>query len=108
MELQPYRVPDTVRAAGLEYLNIPVGHGIVSDATFGRLLDTLRELAGKKRAFVYCASGNRVGVSLIPYFMLDQGMPEEDAVTAAMRVGTRSADLLEQALDYVRRHPATA
>ncbi len=102
MEPQPYRVPDAVVAAGLEYRNVPVGHGPLTDATFRAVLGVVRELAGKKRAFVYCSSGNRVGVTLIPYLMLDQGMPEEEAVTEAMRMGMRSADLMEQALEYVR------
>ncbi|HYK81615.1 MAG TPA: hypothetical protein VEU55_00600 [Gemmatimonadales bacterium] len=103
MEPQPYRVPEGVRALGLEYRGIPVGHGTVADETFDQLLATVRELVGKRPAFCYCASGNRVGASLLPYFMLEQGMTEPDAVTAAMRVGMRSPGLLEQALDYVRR-----
>jgi protein tyrosine phosphatase (PTP) superfamily phosphohydrolase (DUF442 family) len=102
MEPQPFRTPDAVAAAGLEYRSIPVGHGAVSDATFGRLVDAVRELAGKKPAFVYCASGNRVGASLLPYFMLEQGMDEEQAVAQALRVGLRSAELMEQALEYAR------
>ena len=101
MEQQPYR-PAAVTQAGLEYRNIPVGHGTVTGATFGRLLEAVRELAGKRPTFVYCSSGNRVGVALIPFFMLEQGMEEEDAVTAAMQVGLRSADLMAQALEYAR------
>jgi hypothetical protein len=34
--------------------------------------------------------------------MLDQGLDEEAAVAQALRVGLRSAELMEQALDYVR------
>ena len=102
MEPQPFQTPDAVAAAGLEYRSIPVGHGAVSDATFGRLVDALRELAGKQPAFVYCSSGNRVGAGLLPYLMLEQGMDEEAAVAQALRVGLRSAELMEQALEYVR------
>ena len=101
MEPQPFR-PAAVKAAGLEYRNIPVGHGIVPDATFDRLLDAVREFAGKRRTFIYCSSGNRVGGTLLPYFMLEQGMDEEAAVTEAMRIGLRSAELMQQALEYVR------
>jgi protein tyrosine phosphatase (PTP) superfamily phosphohydrolase (DUF442 family) len=103
MEPQPFRAVDAVVAAGLEYLNIPVSHGPLSDATFDALRATVRDLAGKKRAFFYCASGNRVGVTLLPYFMLDQGMSEDDAVTEAMRIGMRNAGLMQEALEYVRR-----
>jgi len=102
MEPRPFKTPDAVVQAGLEYQSIPMGHGAVSDETFGRLLDAVRQLAGKRPAFVYCNSGNRVGAGLIPYFMLEQGLEEEDAVAQAMRVGLRSAELMEQALEYVR------
>jgi len=102
MEPRPFKTPDTVVQAGLEYVSIPMGHGAVSDETFGRLLDAARQLAGKRPAFVYCNSGNRVGAGLIPYFMLEQGLEEQDAVAQAMRVGLRSAELMEQALEYVR------
>jgi len=40
---------------------------------------------------------------LIPYFMLDEGMSEDAAVEAAMRIGLRGADLLEWGLEYARR-----
>lgn len=102
MEPQPFRTPDAVVAAGLDYKSIPVGHGAVSDATFGRLVDAVRELAGKQPTFVYCSSGNRVGAGLLPYLILEQGMDEEEAVALALRVGLRSAELMEQALEYVR------
>ena len=101
-EIASVFAPDAVVQAGLEYVRIPMGHGMVSDATFGRLLDAVRELAGKRSVFVHCNSGNRVGAGLIPYFMLEQGLEEQEAVAQAMRVGLRSAELMEQALEYVR------
>jgi protein tyrosine phosphatase (PTP) superfamily phosphohydrolase (DUF442 family) len=106
MEPRPYRTPDAVLAAGLEYINIPVSHGPLSDDTFDQVRATMRQLAGRKRALFHCGSGNRVGVTLIPYFMLDLGMSEDEAVTEAMRVGTRNAGLIEEALDYVKRKEA--
>jgi hypothetical protein len=36
--------------------------------------------------------------------MLDQGVEEEDAVDQAMRVGLRSAEILEWGLSYARRN----
>jgi protein tyrosine phosphatase (PTP) superfamily phosphohydrolase (DUF442 family) len=103
MEPRPYRTPDAVVAAGLQYINIPVSHGPLSDKTFDQVRATVRQLAGQKRALFHCGSGNRVGVTLIPYFMLDLGMSEDEAVTEAMRVGTRNAGLIQEALDYVKR-----
>ena len=106
MEPRPYRAPDAVRAAGLEYVNIPFGQGKIGDATFEAALRTMRELSGRKRVLVHCSSGSRVGAALIPYLMLDKGMSEEDAVNEGVRIGMRSAALLEQALEYVRQNRA--
>ena len=103
MEPQPYRTPDAVVAAGLDYLNIPVSHGPLSDKTFELVRRTVRDFAGRKRMLFHCGSGNRVGATLLPYFILDQGMDVEEAIAQAMRVGMRDAGLLQEALEYVRR-----
>src|SRR6266704_2431951 len=39
MEPRPFKTPDALVQAGLEYVSIPMGHGAVSDATFGRPFD---------------------------------------------------------------------
>src|SRR5207247_11451434 len=70
MEPQPFRAA-AVAAAGLEYINIPVSHGPLDDATFDRVRRTVRELAGHKRCSFYCESCHRVGVTLRPSLMLD-------------------------------------
>jgi len=106
MEPRPLDEASTVRSLGLEYENVPVGAGTLDDPTMERILGVLRH-AGSKPVFVHCGSGNRVGGALIPFLMLDHGFEEEDAVGQAMRVGLRSAELMEWGLDYVRRHQAT-
>ncbi|HUL02464.1 MAG TPA: sulfur transferase domain-containing protein [Gemmatimonadales bacterium] len=103
MEPQPFDAPTAVQAAGLEYVNIPVSHTPLDDHAIEQMRRAVAEAGGSRRFFIYCNSGNRVGAALIPYLMLDRGVGEEDAVTAAMRIGTRQADLLEWALGYVRR-----
>lgn len=103
MEPRPYRVPDAVVAAGLEYQNIPVGHGALPDETFSKVRDRVRGLAGKKATFCCCNSGNRVGAALLPYLMLDRGMDEEAATMVAMKMGMRNAESMESALEYVRK-----
>src|SRR2546430_12614003 len=64
MEPRPFKTPDAVVQAGLEYVSIPIGHGVVSDATVGRLFDARREVAGKRLALVHCHSGDSVGARL--------------------------------------------
>lgn len=104
MEPRPIRVPDAVRAVGLDYVNVPFGHVGITDATFAKVREIVKDLVDKKKAFFHCASGNRVGAAMIPYLMLDKGMTEEAAVQEAMKMGLRSAGLMEEALEYVRRN----
>ncbi|MDZ4673617.1 MAG: hypothetical protein SGI84_04120, partial [Gemmatimonadota bacterium] len=90
---------------GLRYYNVAVVAGRLDDSVMNAVLEVLRKEKGSSTAF-HCASGNRVGGALIPYFMVDEGMTEEDAITLAMRVGMRSSELLEWGTDYVRRTTA--
>ncbi|HEX5962520.1 MAG TPA: sulfur transferase domain-containing protein [Gemmatimonadales bacterium] len=103
MEPRPVDEGALVRELGMEYVNIPVRAGSLDDATLDRILAALRR-AGNRTVFFHCGSGSRVGGALIPYFILDQGMEEQDAVDQAMRVGLRSAEYLEWGLDYARRN----
>jgi protein tyrosine phosphatase (PTP) superfamily phosphohydrolase (DUF442 family) len=102
MEPRPLDEPETVRQLGMEYLNVPVLQGMLDDEMLDRSLAVLRQNAGRP-TLLHCASANRVGGVLIPYFILDQGMSEDDAVETAMKIGLRGADLLEWGLDYARR-----
>jgi protein tyrosine phosphatase (PTP) superfamily phosphohydrolase (DUF442 family) len=106
MESRPVDEPAVVQQLGMDYVNIPVGAGSLDDATLERILTVLRG-AGDRTVFFHCGSGNRVGGALIPYFMLDLGLGEEDAVDQAMRVGLRSAEIMEWGLSYVRRNQKT-
>jgi protein tyrosine phosphatase (PTP) superfamily phosphohydrolase (DUF442 family) len=105
MEPRPVDEPALVRELGMEYVNVPVRAGSLDDATLEKILTVLRE-AGSRQVFFHCGSGNRVGGALIPYFILDQKMDEQDAVDQAMRVGLRSAEMMEWGLDYARRKQA--
>ncbi len=108
MEPRPLREPEDVIAAGIEYVCIPVGHapGGGDDETLRRIRELMQANVGKQKVFYHCASGNRCGATLIPYLMLDQEFTEEEAVNAAMRMGTRGMELIEWALDYVRQQRA--
>ena len=103
MEPRPFDEAATLRSLGVAYINIPVSSGALSDATLEQILAALRSHAGTP-TILHCASANRVGGALIPYFVLDEGMAEQDAVDAAMRVGLRSAELLAWGADFARNH----
>jgi protein tyrosine phosphatase (PTP) superfamily phosphohydrolase (DUF442 family) len=101
MEPRPFDEPAAVRAAGMEYVLLPIVHGAVTLETMQRMHDAVRGL-GTRKAFLHCSSGNRTAAALIPYFMIDKAMPEEQAVETALGMGLRSAELMELALDYVK------
>jgi protein tyrosine phosphatase (PTP) superfamily phosphohydrolase (DUF442 family) len=103
MEPRPLDEAAEARALGLEYVVIPVTPTTMMDDTLDRILGVLRQ-AGDRTVFVHCGSGNRVGGAMVALLVLDHGFEEEDAVGQAMRVGLRSADLMEWGLDYSRRH----
>jgi protein tyrosine phosphatase (PTP) superfamily phosphohydrolase (DUF442 family) len=102
MEPRPFDEPATVRAAGLEYVNLPIVHGAVTVETIERMHEAVKRLAGRK-VLIHCSSGNRTAAALIPYLMIDKKMDEEDAVEVAMRSGLRSAELMELAVEYAQR-----
>jgi protein tyrosine phosphatase (PTP) superfamily phosphohydrolase (DUF442 family) len=104
MEPRPLDEAATAESLGMEYVNVPVGPHSLTDATLDRVLDVLRQ-AGDSLVLVHCGSGNRVGAALLPFLMVDHGLEQEDAVEQAMRVGLRSAELMEWGLDYTQRHP---
>lgn len=102
--MEPRPLDESAAAArlGLEYVVVPVTAGTMTDETLERIHKVLCG-AGERPVFVHCGSGSRVGGALLPHLMLEHGLEEEDAVAQAMRMGLRSADLLEWGLDYARR-----
>jgi protein tyrosine phosphatase (PTP) superfamily phosphohydrolase (DUF442 family) len=99
MEPRAFDEPATVRAAGLEYISLPIVHGAVTTDTMKQMHQTLKRLEGKK-ALLHCSSGNRTAAALIPYLMLDKKMEQDDAADLAMSIGLRSAELMEIAVQY--------
>src|SRR5262245_59022699 len=102
MEERPYRVPDAVEAAGLTYYCIPVPHDPGHDHTLAEVRSLVGELLAQGPVLAHCNSGNRTWAAVIPYLMLDRGMSEDDAVNEALRMGTRSAGLMDWAMEYAR------
>ena len=102
MEPRPLDEPATTQRLGLDYVVVPVTAGTMTDSTLERIHQVLHQ-AGGRQLFVHCGSGSRVGGALLPHLMLEHHLAEEDAIAQAMRIGLRSADLLEWGLDYSRR-----
>jgi uncharacterized protein (TIGR01244 family) len=93
--------PTAVRAAGLDYVDIPVSQPTLGDHEF----DTFREVVRapeRRPIFVHCATSNRVGALLLPFFALDQGMSLTDATRLAHAAGLRNPELQNVAVEYAR------
>lgn len=108
MEPRPYRVPDAVLAAGLAYISIPVPHDPGDDETLAAVRRAVVEQLAKGPVLAHCASGNRTGAALIPFLMLDRGMSEDEAMDEAMRMGTRSAGLIQWGVSYAQNQAGSA
>src|SRR5262249_14560522 len=104
MEPRPFDEPSVARAIGLEYINVPMAHGATTLDTMKQMHDVLHKLFGRK-ALLHCASGNRTAAGIVPYLIINEGMSEEDATDKAMRLGLRSAELLELAIEYANLEP---
>lgn len=98
--------PDAVRAAGMTYVSIPVTQSTLGDEQFDAVRNLLRD-PSRRPIVVHCASSNRVGALLLPYFVLDEKQPLEKAIELAIDAGLRSQELATLAVDYVRRHGAS-
>jgi uncharacterized protein (TIGR01244 family) len=92
--------PGAARQAGIEYVNIPVGHQTIEDETFEWFRDLMND-PERRPVLVHCSSANRVGALLVPYLVLDEGKNTEEAVEIASGVGLTSDELKEAALEYV-------
>lgn len=106
MEPRPLVEADEVQRAGMEYIVIPVGHTRGDDQTLRNIREVLAANVGRRKMLYHCASGNRVGATLIPHLMLEQQFSEDDAVMTAMRAGARNAELIEWALEFAKNQPA--
>ncbi|MFT5477777.1 MAG: hypothetical protein ACI8Y8_003130 [Planctomycetota bacterium] len=89
--------------AGLEYVSVPFSSpDTLTDAVF----DRIRALLGSEDAgptLFHCGSANRVGGAWLPYRVLDQDVPLEQALSEARTIGMRTPGLGERAIDYIER-----
>lgn len=91
------------RANGIEYVSLPWnGPSELTDAVIDRARELL--ISSDETTLVHCASSNRVGAVWLPFRVLDQGVPLEQAVAEARDAGMRSPEYEAVARDYIARH----
>src|SRR5436309_11188441 len=57
MEPRPFDEPVVARALGLEYVNVPIVRGAVTNETMRSMYQTVKSLEGRK-TLLHCSSGN--------------------------------------------------
>src|SRR5215207_2941416 len=92
---------ETVRRAGMEYVNMPleVKPEAFTDEVFERARELLAD-PGQRPILVHCASAVRVAPLLIPYLILEEGRSPDEAVEIASHVGPQQEELTDAALRY--------
>lgn len=95
-----------IARAGLTYFPLPVSHASLGDRQFDVLRDFIRDPKNRP-VLIHCQSANRVGALILPYLVLDEHVPIDEAQRRAAAVGLRSPDFAALALDYVKRHAQT-
>lgn len=88
------------KAAGAAYDHCPVDHAFSASAIDG-FRAKLRALPPGSRILVHCASGNRAAAALLTAWVLDQHMPESEAIALARKSGLTNPKLEAAALGYV-------
>jgi len=104
-EPRDHNEPEAVRAAGMEYVAIPTSQPTLRDEIFDRFREVMSD-ADRRPIFVHCATANRVGALLLPYFALDEHRPMSEAVQLAQRAGLRNPELANLAVNYAQKRGA--
>lgn len=92
-----------VRELGLRYIHIPVNTADPKPEQVEEFLRVTDDPANQP-AFIHCGSANRVGAFWMIRRVLRDGWSLEEAEKEARKIGLRSPNLYEFALDYIRRH----
>lgn len=90
------------RSLGLRYRPIPTRPDDFNDAYFTAFRHHLIEHGPEHPLFIHCHTGNRVGATLLPWLVLDQGMDETAAFDVARKLGLSDPEITRRAVDYIR------
>lgn len=82
------------RKAKLEYTNIPVTLATLDAPTIKYFLTVLSN--AERPALIHCGTGGRAGALYYSWLVLEQGVPEAQALEQARAAGLHSPDLEEQ------------
>ena len=92
------------RSLSMHYIPIPTTKSDFTDARFTAFRHHLIAHGDQEPMFIHCGSGNRVGAALLPWLVLDQGLPQDRALEMAHTMGLTDPALEKRALEYIQTH----
>lgn len=102
--LSPDEEGEIVKAAGLQYVHIPVSTQEVGPDTVDRFRHLYPEL--QKPVFAHCKSGKRAGAMVMMNQAVEKGLSGEQTLDQATKMGFEcdQPQLKQLVLDYVDHH----
>jgi protein tyrosine phosphatase (PTP) superfamily phosphohydrolase (DUF442 family) len=90
------------RELGMKYFDIPVSNP--PEEGQAREFLEVRGGMGDEKDFVHCATANRVGSSMLIERVVGHGSTVERAAEEAARIGLRSGNLRNFAMEFIKKH----
>jgi uncharacterized protein (TIGR01244 family) len=80
------------KAAGMRYVNVPIGGTMPTDGDLAKIYAELNK-SGQAKVLLHCASSNRVGMTWAMYRGTQNGMPAEAALAEGKAAGLKAPAL---------------
>ncbi len=84
----------------VRYLRYAVGKAPPAE-DFDFLRAFLRDLPARSQVLLHCSNGNRAAAAVVPWLVLDRGMPMEEALRLAHEAGLRLPETEAAVRNYV-------
>lgn len=93
-ELRGFDEVEAARLTGLVYVNLPVSHATLDQATIDRFLTAMKKT--QKPVLIHDGNDSRVGALWYAWLVLEKKTPPASALAAAKTAGLRQPELKER------------
>lgn len=90
-------------AAGLEYVQIPIGQDEPTEAQIQQIMNELED-AENAPVLMHCASANRVGYAWSMFRGTRGGVTPDEAIEEGKKIGLSNKTLEERSRAYIEKH----